>query len=92
MADWIRPRVLELTYTSWDLEPFAENLGYEGPPFRYDPERRASNSAASWTPAFFLLYLGQRRRSGRAKPPPSSAACSRAHATLSFTSSISSLS
>ncbi len=26
LADWIRPRVLELTYTSWDLEPFARDL------------------------------------------------------------------
>ena len=24
-------RVLELTYTAWDLEPFARNLAYHGP-------------------------------------------------------------
>jgi hypothetical protein len=26
LADWIRPRVLELTYTAWDLKPFADDL------------------------------------------------------------------
>jgi hypothetical protein len=38
---FINPRVLELTYTSHDLKPWAEDLGYDGPPFRFDPERRA---------------------------------------------------
>ncbi len=33
-------RVLELTYTAWDLEPFAKDCGYDGPPFRWDEERR----------------------------------------------------
>jgi hypothetical protein len=37
---YITPRVLELTYTAWDLKPFAEDLGYDGPPFPFDPERR----------------------------------------------------
>jgi hypothetical protein len=39
--DFIQPRVLELTYTSHDLKPWAEDLGYDGPPFRFDPDRRA---------------------------------------------------
>lgn len=39
--DFIHSRVLELTYTSHDLKPWAEDLGYDGPPFRFDPERRA---------------------------------------------------
>lgn len=34
-------RVLELTYTASDLAGFAANLGYDGPPFRWDPDRRA---------------------------------------------------
>lgn len=38
---FIIPRVLELTYTSHDLKPWAEVLGYNGPPFPFDPERRA---------------------------------------------------
>ena len=38
---FIVPRVLELTYTAHDLKPWAEALGYDGPPFPFDPERRA---------------------------------------------------
>jgi hypothetical protein len=57
LADFLRPRVLELTYTAWDLEPFARDLGYEGPPFRYDPERRAV-LRAELDALFFHLYLG----------------------------------
>ena len=30
----------ELTYTAWDLEGFGHDLGYDGPPFRWDPARR----------------------------------------------------
>ena len=40
LSAWILPRVLELTYTAWDLEPFAKDCGYDGPPFRWDEERR----------------------------------------------------
>jgi hypothetical protein len=39
--DYIVERVLELTYTAHDLKPWAEDLGYNGPPFIFDPERRA---------------------------------------------------
>ena len=39
-AELILPRVLELTYTAWDLQPFAQDLGYDGPPFVWDEERR----------------------------------------------------
>ena len=28
-------------YTAHDLKPWAEDLGYDGPPFRFDPERRS---------------------------------------------------
>lgn len=38
---FIWTRVLELVYTSNDLNPFAESLGYEGKPFKWDEERRA---------------------------------------------------
>ncbi len=40
LLDFIRPRVLELTYTAWDLQPFARDLDYDGPPFVWDEERR----------------------------------------------------
>src|SRR5436190_40744 len=38
--EWLAPRVLELTYTAWDLQPFAAEAGYSGPPFRWDDDRR----------------------------------------------------
>ncbi len=40
LCDWLLARVLELTYTAWDLEPFARDVGHIGTPFRWDPERR----------------------------------------------------
>lgn len=39
--DFIVRRVLELTYTAHDLKPWAEDLGFDGPPFAWNPERRA---------------------------------------------------
>lgn len=39
--DFIVPRVLELTYTTHDMRPWAEDLGYTGAPFAWNPERRA---------------------------------------------------
>ena len=41
-AELIVRRVLELTYTAWDLQPFAKDLGYQGEPFSWDEERRHS--------------------------------------------------
>ena len=38
---FIVPRVLELTYTSDSLAPFARDLGHAGPPFAWDEARRA---------------------------------------------------
>lgn len=55
LRDWISPRVLELTYTAHDLAPFARDLGYEGPPFRWDPERRFL-LRCELDAAFFHLY------------------------------------
>lgn len=39
--DFITPKVLELTYTSHSLAPFARDLGHDGPPFTWDEDRRA---------------------------------------------------
>jgi hypothetical protein len=36
------PKVLELTYTSHSLAPFARDLGHDGPPFAWDEDRRAN--------------------------------------------------
>lgn len=38
---FIVPRVLELTYTSHSMAPFARDLGYNGPPFAWNEDRRA---------------------------------------------------
>lgn len=38
--DFFRPYILELAYTAWDLQPLARDCGYDGPPFRWDEERR----------------------------------------------------
>jgi hypothetical protein len=38
---FIVPRVLELTYTSHAMAPFARDLGHNGPPFPWDENRRA---------------------------------------------------
>ncbi|MGB7341284.1 MAG: hypothetical protein WBC91_20475, partial [Phototrophicaceae bacterium] len=40
LLDFIVPRVLELTYTAWDLQAFAQDVGYQGAPFIWDDERR----------------------------------------------------
>lgn len=39
--DSVIERVLELTYTSESMRPFAQDIGYDGPPFPWDPDRRA---------------------------------------------------
>ena len=44
------PKVLELTYTSHSLAPFAQDLGHDGPPFAWDEERRAHLRSTPSTP------------------------------------------
>jgi hypothetical protein len=39
--EYITPRVLELVYTSWDMQPFAQDMGYNGEPFIWNPNKRA---------------------------------------------------
>lgn len=39
-GSWVREHILELTYTAWDLQPFAKDCGYDGPTFRWDENRR----------------------------------------------------
>jgi hypothetical protein len=40
IATWILPRVLELTYTAYDVAPIARDCSYESPPFVWDAARR----------------------------------------------------
>jgi hypothetical protein len=39
--DFITPRVLELVYTTHDMKPFAQDMGYNGEPFPWNSDRRA---------------------------------------------------
>jgi len=39
--EFISNRVLELVYTAWDMQPFAQDMGYDGEPFIWNPNRRA---------------------------------------------------
>ncbi len=55
LRDWLTPRAVELIYTAWDMQPFARNLGYDGPPFAWDPERRFQ-LRCELDAAFFHLY------------------------------------
>lgn len=55
LASWIGNRVMELTYTAWDLKHFAEACGYTGPPYRWDEERRF-HMRSELDAAFFHLY------------------------------------
>lgn len=52
---WVGLRVLELSLTAWDLSAFGRDVGHEGPPFRWDPERRPL-LRAELDAAFFHLY------------------------------------
>lgn len=55
VRDWLLPRVLELTYTAWDLKPFAEDCGDDGPPFIWNADRRF-HLQCEIDAAFFHLY------------------------------------
>lgn len=57
LVNWIADRVIELSYTAWDLESFAKDCGYGGPPFVWDEERRFE-IAAEIDAVYFHLYLG----------------------------------
>lgn len=40
LGEWISSRVLELAYTSRELDGFARDLGFAGEPFGWDARRR----------------------------------------------------
>jgi len=54
-GSWFLPRVLELTFTSCDIAPFARDCGYDGPPFRWNAARRFL-LRCELDAAFFHLY------------------------------------
>ena len=53
--DLVRDHVLRLTYTANDMEPFARDLGYNGPPFAWDEEERR-HLKARLDALYFHLY------------------------------------
>lgn len=55
IAEWIKPRVIELVYTSHSLDSFSRDLGYSGAPFTWDPVRRFA-LRCELDAAFFHLY------------------------------------
>jgi hypothetical protein len=55
LQEWVAERVLELSFTAWDLEPFAISLNYKGPPFVWNPTRRTL-LRCELDAAFFHLY------------------------------------
>lgn len=56
-ADEIVPSVLKLVYTSEDMRPFAEALGYQGDPYPWKPKERFQ-LRCRLDALFFGLYLG----------------------------------
>jgi len=57
--DFIKARVLELTYTSHSMRSWAEDLGYNGAPFSFNLARRSDLRAE--IDAFFALKYGLSR-------------------------------
>ena len=55
VGDFIRGEVMRLSYTAWDLQPFARDLGYDGAPFEWDEEDRR-HRIARLDALFFHLY------------------------------------
>ncbi|WSA80476.1 N-6 DNA methylase [Streptomyces sp. NBC_01799] len=52
---FLTPRTLELVYTSWEMEPLAEDLGDTGAPFTWSEDRR-TQLRAELDAYFFHLY------------------------------------
>ena len=54
-VDLVRDHVLRLTYTAYDMAPFARDLGYDGDPFIWDEEERR-HLRARLDALYFHLY------------------------------------
>ncbi|NDJ15528.1 MAG: restriction endonuclease, partial [Acidobacteriia bacterium] len=57
---FIVPRVVELTYTAWDVQAFARDMGMDGAPFRWDEGRRAVMRAE--LDAWYAMKYGLTRK------------------------------
>ena len=59
IRDWFLSRILELSFTAWNLKAFANDCGDVGPPFIWDSERRLQ-LRCEIDAAFFHLYATSR--------------------------------
>ena len=69
IGEWLRPYVIELSYTSWRVKPYAEHLGDTGSPFRWHSERRAL-LRAELDAAFLHVYKLDREAAEHILSPP----------------------
>ena len=65
-TDWLCSRVLELTFTSWSIESFALDCGWDGPPCFWNEDRRFQ-IRCELDAAYFHLYLGSKSEWGMTK-------------------------
>jgi hypothetical protein len=70
---YIVPRVLELTYTTHDLAAWAKDLSHSGPPFPFNPDRRAQLRAE--LDAYYARLYGLTRDELRYILDPSDIMC-----------------
>jgi hypothetical protein len=45
VTESLKKKLIELTYTSCDLKPFAKDIGYSGEPYAWDEDRRLTVSS-----------------------------------------------
>ena len=55
ITHWIHQRLIELTYTAWDLQEYATHCLHEGGPFRWDDDRRFLSAVRSMLHFFSCL-------------------------------------
>ena len=55
LATWVTRRIIELVYVSWELSLLASSADYNGPPFRWDDNRRFL-TRCEVDASFFHLY------------------------------------
>ena len=48
VKEWLKLRLMELIFTAWDMEPFAQELGDNGPPFFWETQRRNLLRSLRW--------------------------------------------
>jgi hypothetical protein len=59
LRDVVLPRVLELSHTSYRIAPYARDMGDNGPPFRWNPERRTAIRAELDAVVMHVYGLGR---------------------------------